>query len=418
MNVKPVIGNGQSTALGLSGNGRYVVFASGASNLVVRDKNAHPDVFVRDIEKGVTELISTSSSGEQGNGPSGWVANYDDFQGASTTDHVGVAWIASGSSGAISRDGRWVAFVSYASNLVARDTRRVPEIFLRDRASAKTYLVSQSSSGHPGNAASAAPVISADGRYIGFASLATNLVPGDTNGTADVFVHDRVTGVTTQVSVSSAGEQGADHSSDPSISADGSQIAFVSLANDLAPDSLDTPDVFVHNMRTGVTTLESVDSQGRQGNPSLSSTESYEPALSADGHWLVFRSSGRLAPNVDASTSSYLYVRELQKGVTTLVSQEDSGRNASIDSDGSRVVFQGANDDLRLFSRSTGETIHPPGMPAWTCGGDNPQPSISSDGSRFIFTSMCKFDRADTNELMDAYLVDFSSKRIWLVSVG
>ena len=142
-----------------------------------------------------------------------------------------------------------------------------------------TTRVSVDSTGGQGNGSSSRASMSADGRYVAFHSLAEDLVPGDTNGFTDVFVHDRDTAQTTRVSVSSAGGQGNGASSWASISADGRYVAFYSLADNLVPgDTNGEYDVFVHDRDTGQTTRVSVDSAGGQGNDS-----SYDPSISADG---------------------------------------------------------------------------------------------------------------------------------------
>src|SRR5437867_3390116 len=144
---------------------------------------------------GTPERVSVDSAGNEGNGGSGGPA--------------------------ISADGRFVAFASYASNLVPGDTNGVADVFVHDRQTGITERVSVDSAGNEGNGGSSGPAISADGRFVAFASSASNLVPGDTNGVADVFVHDRQTGTTERVSVDSLGNEGNGSSANPSISADG-----------------------------------------------------------------------------------------------------------------------------------------------------------------------------------------------------
>jgi Tol biopolymer transport system component len=162
------------------------------------------------------------------------------------------------------------------------------DIFVRDRQSGQTELVSVSSAGVQGNYGSSNPTISADGRFVAFESSASNLVPGDTNGAnGDIFVHDRETGQTERVSVSSAGAQGNYGSVDPTISADGRFVAFRSEANNLVPgDTNDRPDVFVRDRQTGETERVSVSSAGTQGNG-----HSVHPTISADGRFVAFESS-------------------------------------------------------------------------------------------------------------------------------
>ena len=177
---------------------------------------------------GTTERVSVSSGGAQGNGYS-----FDP---------------------AISADGRFVAFASDATNLVPGDTNSTADVFVRDRQTGTTRRVSVSSGGAQGNDVSSDPAISADGRFVAFKSDATNLVPGDTNDSDDIFVHDRQTGTTRRVSVSSGGAQGNGDSLSPAISADGRFVAFESCATNLVPgDTNDAIDVFVHDRQTGTT---------------------------------------------------------------------------------------------------------------------------------------------------------------------
>ena len=284
-------GNSSSGLWGpaISGDGRYVAFQSSATNLVPDDVNGYEDVFVHDRLTGITERVSMDSSGNQANGYSGFLGlaisadgRYaafdssatnlvsDDTNGQSdvflhdrltgTTERVSVDSDGNEVNGwadveAISPDGRYVAFTSPASNLVPNDTNTCPvwqpsclDVFLHDRQTGATERVSVDSSGNQGNAESLSPAISGDARYVAFWSKASNLVPGDTNGTDDVFVHDRQTGVTKRVSVDSAGNQGNGPSgmSRPAIGLDSRFVAFESLASNLVPGDINGfDDVFV-----------------------------------------------------------------------------------------------------------------------------------------------------------------------------
>ena len=161
---------------------------------------------------------------------------------------------------AISGDGRFVAFVSAATNLVTGDNNNAADIFVRDRQAGTTTRVSVTSTGGQANGASSDPAISADGRYVAFVSRATNLVAGDTNGVRDVFVHDRQTGATTRISVNSSENQGNAESLAPSLSADGRYVAFASSASNLVTgDTNSTSDVFVRDRQAGTTTRVSVE---------------------------------------------------------------------------------------------------------------------------------------------------------------
>lgn len=153
------------------------------------------------------ERVSVASDGTQGNGSSG-------------------AWELP--SIALSADGRFVAFVSHASNLVPGDTNGVADVFVRDRLTSATTRVSVASDGSQGNDSveSYGLALSADGRFVAFVSRASNLAPGDTNGVADIFLHDRLTVETTRVSVATDGTQADQRSRNPVLSADGRFVAF------------------------------------------------------------------------------------------------------------------------------------------------------------------------------------------------
>src|SRR5262249_54723900 len=154
----------------------------------------------------------------------------------------------------ISADGRFVAFVSAASNLVAVDRNSAEDVFVHDRVTGVTERVSVDSNGAQTDNESYEPSLSADGQIVAFRSDASNLVPSDTNHCADVFVHDRTTGVTERVSVDSSGTEAKDGSFEPSISKDGLVVGFTSSAKNLvAGDTNSVDDVFVHDRATGLT---------------------------------------------------------------------------------------------------------------------------------------------------------------------
>src|SRR5690606_534630 len=192
----------------------------------------------------------------------------------------------SASNPSISADGRYVSFDSGSTNLVNGDTNGRSDVFVHDRLTGNTSRVSVNSAGVQGDGDSGVSSISADGRYVAFASAATNLVAGDTNIESDVFVHDRLTGNTTRVSVSTGGVEGNSGSGGPSISADGRYVAFASTASNLVLSDYNTEvDVFVRDRLKGTTALVSQSSTGTTGNRG-----SYSPSISADGRYIVFDS--------------------------------------------------------------------------------------------------------------------------------
>lgn len=321
--------NGISIIPSISADGRYVAFLSYATNLVSGDTNALPDVFVRDRQTGVTERVNVSTSGAQDNGGAGSVS--------------------------ISADGRYVAFHTYGSNLVPGDTNgpgdASRDVFVHDRVTGATERVSVSSAGTQGNNGSTDPAISADGRYVAFTSYASNLVSGDTNGAADVFVHDRQTNSTERVSVSGTGGQGNGTSYSPSMSADGQFIVFLSTASNLVPgDTNGYWDVFVHDRQTGTTERVNVSSSGGQANNS----SFRRPSISGDGRYVVFDS---WATNlVDRDANAYIadiFLHDRQTGTTELVSVSSGGEQGngnsyspSISTDGNSIVFSSWSTNL------------------------------------------------------------------------
>jgi Tol biopolymer transport system component len=260
-----IAGSGAFPAMSADGN--WVSFTSRADNLVAGDTNGVEDVFVYDRQTAVVTRVSVGSGGAQGNRYS---------------------W----SLGSLSADGRSVAFASMASNLVADDTNEDWDVFVHDRQTGTTTRVSVGPGGAQGNGGSFNAAISADGRWVAFASRASNLLPGDTNGHEDVFVHDRQTGATTGVSVGLGSVPGNADSSRPAISADGRSVAFYSAASNLvAGDTNGSSDVFVRDRHAGVTTRVSVGPGGVQGAGS-----SVGASISADGRVVAFESeAGNLA---------------------------------------------------------------------------------------------------------------------------
>jgi Tol biopolymer transport system component len=212
----------------ISANGLCTAFDSWASNLVPGDTNGYEDIFVHDATRDKTVRASVDGAGNQ------------------TTD--GPSW-----SAAINEDCRYIAFQTSASNLVPGDSNGSFDVFVHDQQSGETERVSVDSQGRQAGGASGSPKLSSDARYVAFYSTAEDLVVGDDNHEDDVFVHDRQTGETKRVSVDSAGRQADGYSEDPAISSDGRYVAFDSNASNLvADDTNGAADVFVHDTQTGI----------------------------------------------------------------------------------------------------------------------------------------------------------------------
>jgi hypothetical protein len=258
-------GNNESTLYSsglhsISADGRYVAFYSFASNLVAGDTNGTPDIFVKDTQTGAITRVSVEGAGAQANSYS-----YNP---------------------SISADGRYVAFYSEANNLVSGDTNNATDIFVKDTQTGAITRVSVDGGGAQANNYSFNPSISADGRYVAFYSGASNLVAGDTNGTSDIFVKDTLTGAIQRVSTGALGTQANSGSYEPSISADGRYVAFRSdTSNLVAGDTNGTTDIFVKDTLTGGIARVSVDGAGAQANNS-----SYYGSLSGDGRTVAFLS--------------------------------------------------------------------------------------------------------------------------------
>jgi Tol biopolymer transport system component len=349
---------------GISADGRYVAFESSATNLVgASDTNGDGDIFVHDRQTGATIRVSVDSSGNQANGSSGRPAIsadgrfvafeslaqnlvaggtlfkqifVHDIQTGLTTlvsvDNSSTQGNADSALATISGDGRFVAFVSLADNLVAGDTNGTPDIFVHDRQTGTTSRVSVDSSGNESNGTNPnSPDISADGRFVAFQSDATDLVAGDTNGVVDVFVHDRQTGTTTRISVDSAGTEGNAQSREPSLSADGRFVAFHSDANLVAGDTNGLSDIYLHDRQTGVTSRISLPAIGIDTNGN-----SFRPRISPDGQFVVFQSVADNLISLDQNALSDVFVHDLQTGITTRISVDSSGTE-----DGKYVTLQG-----------------------------------------------------------------------------
>ena len=437
----------------ISADGRYVAFESAASNLVSGDTNGVRDIFVHDGQAGTTERVSVALEGTEANDYSddtsisadGRYAAFESYASnlvpgdtngvrdifvydrqSGTTERVSVAFEGTEANDysdgpSISADGRYVAFESAASNLVPGDTNEVRDIFVYDRQSGTTERVSVAYDSTETNDFSGAPSISADGRYVAFVSAASNLVPGDTNGTGDIFVHDRQLGTTERVSVASDSTQAASSSSQLSISADGRYVAFMSRASNLVlGDTNGSYDIFVHDRQTGITERVSVTSDGTQADYS-----SYNPSISADGRYVAFWSpASNLVPG-DTNEARDIFLHDRQTGITERVSVASDGTQAdyhsgypSISADGRYVAFEsGASnlvpgdtngwEDIFVHDRQLGTTervsVASNGTQADNC---SEGPSISADGSYVAFMSYASnlVPDEDTNEEDDIFV--------------
>ena len=355
------------TILGLTGNGRWVAFSSYDGSLVDGDNNNACDVFMRDTIGGTNELISQSSPdafSQAGNG------------------------ISLSGPYSMSADGRWVTFASYASDLVTNDFNNDRDVFVSDLTIGSNALVSVGNDGNSGlGGSSFTPSISANGRFIVFVSTATNLVSNDTNGAADVFLRDLQAGTNILVSVNSSGVcLGTGDASAPVISQDGRYVAFLCQTSTAA----DYPGMFWRDVTGGVT----VSLAG-------SSVTNLPPSLTADGQRVAWFDS-----------ASHLYVWDAGLGAN-LYTNTATVTSAAISPAGDRLLYQSAN---QLFVRDLASGSNLFSCPSAVRIKNSSQ--WSSDGRFVVFVTATNLVPGDSNGTNDVYLCDLQTGTLTLVSVN
>lgn len=308
----------------LSFDGRFVAFASVATNLVSGDTNGARDVFVLDRRTHTTTRVSVASNGAEAHGDAAIDNN------ARSLD--------------ISANGRFVAFHSLAPDLVPNDGNGVANVYLHDRLTGTTELVDVATDGTPSNGESLQPRLSADGRFVVFESTATNLAGLPTRPGFAVYRRDRLLGTTTLVGVGSAGAPARRETKNPAISGDGRFVVFESSANELDPSSYSDGNIQIYLRDTvlGTTTRVSRPLPGQQNNGAAR-----EAAISLDGNWVVFSSfSTTLVPN-DTNGQRDVFRWNRATGMIYRVSLAASGAEPTalsvypvIDGTGRTVVYQ------------------------------------------------------------------------------
>ena len=418
-------GDQWSSFSSMSADGNVIAFTSAATNLHPLDTEigsaSDYDIFVRDMAPGVTRLVSVNASGiSAGNAPS--------------------------AGGYVSADGSVVTFTTTASDIVANDLNGFNDVFAIDLTGGNMQLLSQHGSGLESVTANGESdfyqgKISADGRYVAFVSSAPNLVNGlhFDAGIANVYRFDRVTGQVELVSVNSAGTGGGNAGSfEVSISADGNKIAFRSGASDL--NALDQQDhgyhIYVRNMLTQTTDLVSINEFGTGGGYAYS----LNPVISADGGTVAFVSRSRYLDPLDNNTTYDVYARNLITGTTKLVSVNAAGtgrgngvsQSPDISADGSVVTFWSEAGNLHpLDTDSDGDvfarnlitnTTYLVSVNSTGTGSGNYEsgsPHISADGNVIAFSSSAtNLSELDTDRGRDIYARNIATGTTYLVTVN
>lgn len=350
-------GNRDSCLPVLSEDGRFVLFASTANNLVLASNNipipslvpARFNVYLRDRTNQTTVLVSRSTNGVAG-------GNGDSFPVA------------------LSTNGQFALFESSASNLVAGDTNNAADVVLRDLNSGELSLVSISTNGLPGNGASRSAVMTPDGRYIAFVSEASNLVPGDSNRIADVFLRDRQALITTLVSVGARSTTTSlvppNSSESPQITPDARYIAFFSSATNLVAGVQTIWDIYVHDRIAGTNIWASSGMRAiLQSVTGQTNGFCHNLALSANGKYVAYQASRTSQP---AGTVSGIILRyDLESGLTDLVHTNAptsipsavETRNLDLTPDGGIIAFvansngvSGATTCVQVWNAASGIT--------------------------------------------------------------
>ncbi len=409
-----------SKDVSISENGRFVAFASTAINLVPDDNNTLErrstlgwswgyDIFVHDRLEKTTERVSVNSAGAEA--------------------ELG----SSNQMPTISPDGRFVVFDSAATNLDRNDTNTCRDVFIHDRLRKTTRLVSSSSSGEIGNNHSGgwslSTAISADNRYLAFVSDASNFDPNDTNRDRDVYIKDLLTETCTRVSLSTDGQQGTQDCWGVDMSADGRFVVFA-ISSKLVPDDTNgKADVYLHDRQTGETTRVSVSSTSQQGDGDCC-YNGRSPRISGNGRYIVFDSSSTNLVENDINEKRDIFIHDRLKAETRLVSLSNNGWQANkdctrpdINYNGRFVVYQSSAttltgfflsqyiSDVYLWDRVFNTVKKMSRCPCGNQGRDDSlSPTINKDGSVIAFHSYANnllANFGDNNSDGDAFVTEY-----------
>lgn len=321
--VQQAKGNGESWGPSIDGDGRRVAFISRSTNLHWADSDARPDVYVKDFVSSELYLATVYQGETKGNGSSNAVA--------------------------ISRDGSWVVFDSTSSNWLDTDGDSIRDVYAREVDEGILRLVSINARGAKGNGASIEPAISGDGRTVGFSSVATNLTDDDGDATSDVYVKSFDSGFLRLVSRDARERKGNGESRSPSLSSDGTRVAFATRSSNFdSRDGDDLWDVYVKDLETGSLTLVSAVERGAKGNG-----DSIAPTISAEGNRVSFLSRATNLDPADSDERWDVYVKDLVTGELQVASLTEHGvkgnqpcLEAALTPDGSHVVYSTASTNL------------------------------------------------------------------------
>ena len=340
-------------------------------------------------------------------------------------------------AGGLSADGRYATFSSNDGDLVPGDNNDAFDVFRRDLVRGVTVRVSVPVSGRTstdtsGGQGSRAPSISADGRFVAFTSASTNLTAATASGGPHLYVRDMQLGKTVLVDVTPSGAPSNGYPQNPSISADGTRVAFTSYAPDLVSgDTNDRTDVFVRDLTAGTTRRVNVTPAGKQSTDDI-----YDVSISGDGRYVAFSSASPLGTGT-SNGSKQIFVRDLQANTLKAVSRSAGGALGNDDSfgptlsgDGSRITFTTQASNLTSPARTgggallrdltTGKTTLLDVTPAGTASSSPAfSPVLSSNGKAAVFYSAATDLTADdTNGKVDLFERDLSTGTTTLVSLS
>jgi Tol biopolymer transport system component len=390
-------GNRNSFLPDFSPDDRQIAFQSNATNLVPDGTSGVSHAYIKDRSSGAVTLVDQAADGTEGNGDT-----FDPF---------------------FSPDGHEVAFVSFASNLGPQGLNgRESQVVLKDLASGTVGLVSAAANGTAGDGSSFLPDFSPDGHAIAFTGFASNLVAGDANNASDIFLKDLASGAIARVSVAADGTEANDSSSDATFSPDGTRITFVSSASNLVPDDTNgVADVFVKDLLSGTVTLVSAAADGSEAN---GSSLFGDPVFSPDGRTVAFRSNASNLVAGDTNGVADIFIKDLRTGEVVRVSTSADGGQANglsnhpvFSPDGRAIAFESVASNLveadtnglqDVFAKNlkTGDvtlvSATPDGTPANAASN---AATFSHQGNELAFASFASnLVPGDTNGASDVFL--------------